>query len=53
VLNSFNTPSQLPHCSWSKVRVLKKWTVDDVLLPGKIASVDMILMDKNVSFFVD
>jgi hypothetical protein len=36
-----------------KVRVLKKWTVDDVLLPGKIASVDMILMDKDVSFFVD
>jgi hypothetical protein len=25
----------------------------DVYLPGRIASVDMILMDKNVSFFVD
>jgi hypothetical protein len=36
-----------------KVRVLKKWNTDDVYLPGRIASVDMILMDKNVSFFVD
>jgi hypothetical protein len=36
-----------------KVRVLKKWNVYDVVFPGRIVSIDMILMDKNVRFFVD
>jgi hypothetical protein len=36
-----------------KVRVLKKWLVYDVVVPGKIISVDMILKDNNVSFSVD
>ncbi|WJX13406.1 hypothetical protein P8452_03796 [Trifolium repens] len=30
-----------------KVRVLKKWLVYDVVVPGKILSVDMILTDNN------
>jgi hypothetical protein len=36
-----------------KVRVLKKWIVYDVVVPGKILSVDMILTDNNVRFSVD
>jgi hypothetical protein len=36
-----------------KVRVLKKWTVYDVVIPGKIVSIDMMLMDNNVWFCVD
>jgi hypothetical protein len=36
-----------------KVRVLKKWLVYDVVVPGKILSVDMILTDNNVRFSVD
>jgi hypothetical protein len=32
-----------------EVRVLRKWKVPDCSAPGTITSVDMILIDRNVS----
>jgi hypothetical protein len=32
-----------------EVRVLRKWRVPDCSTPGNISSVDMVLIDRNVS----
>jgi hypothetical protein len=35
-----------------EVRVLKKWTLNDYCSSGKAGDVSMVLIDKNVSFFL-
>ncbi|PNX70821.1 hypothetical protein L195_g057777 [Trifolium pratense] len=36
-----------------QLRVLRKWTVSNSVFPGNVESVDMVLIDRNVSFYVD